>query len=110
MEIKQGKLFEHAFFLNRTKGENQAEARDNVDIMQNWCNENLNGQWILISGEPNSYASVNHIELSYFSKAIHTAPVVEANYPPAEVDLEPNWLFAFEREDDAAAFKLKWSE
>ncbi len=110
MEIKQGKLFEHAFFINRTEGESQSDSRDKVDAMNNWCNENLNGQWILISGDLKPYASVNHIDLSYFSKAVHTVPVVEVNYPPAEVDLVPNWLFAFEREDDAAAFKLKWSE
>lgn len=110
MDITQGKLFQHVFFLNHSKNAKWEETKNKVAEMKVWCNENLNGQWILIEGWQDTYSTADPIAISYFSKAVHDVPVPNMSYPPAEVRIKTRWMIAFEREDDAVAFKLKWND
>lgn len=110
MEIIQGRFFEHVFFLNHRSGTSWEDTKKLVESIRTWCNENLNGQWIFIEGWQDRYTTADPLALSYFSKAVHESPVRNVNYPPAEVKIKTRWVIAFEREDEAAAFKLKWNE
>lgn len=105
MKIEQGKLFEYVFFLY---GE-EATDEDRFKQMKKWFNENLNGQWIIFDNKDRYTTTKNNTKLSYHSRAIHDLPLQGATYKPASVDIVVRWVVAFEREDDAAAFKLKWS-
>lgn len=110
MEIIQGKFFEHVFFLNHVKSTSWDETRNTIESIKDWCNENLNGQWIFIEGWLDRHTTAEPIALSYFSKATHESPVNNVSYPPTEIKIKTRWVIAFEREDDAIAFKLKWNE
>jgi len=110
MYFYQGKLFEYAFFFVAYDDDDEITSSEKVefDVVKAWCNENLSGQWIVFDNA-GSYSSYR-VKFAYYSRAVHSSPVNNIEYPPAEIKLAANYLIAFETEEDATAFKLRWDQ
>ncbi len=109
MSIENGKLFEHCFWINWDK----VHKKDSWREIENWCDEICSGQWIVIKS-PNTnthYGGDNdHVMTNIYSRAVHTPPSPYGNYSAAEIRKNAHILILFENQEDAIAFKLKWSE
>lgn len=103
IEITQAPLFPYAFLLDNMKGK---EVDKKFEIVQEWCNSNCNGRWMIIDSM--GYGGIMSISISYYSKAVHDTPV-EKHYPPSQIELETIKIISFEDETDAMAFKLSFT-
>ncbi len=109
MYFNQGKLFEYAFmFSGREHDGDEDSDTSSFDAVKDWCNENLSGQWIVFDNS-GSYSS-HRVKFSYYSRATHSSPVDNTEYPPAEIKIAARYVIAFETEEDATAFKLRWDQ
>lgn len=108
MNIENGKLFEHCFWIN-WDGSN---SKNKWNEIEKWCAEICSGQWmIIITSNANArYSDEGYIVTNIYSRAVHSPPAPYVNYPAAKIDKQAKRLIMFENQEDAIAFKLKWSE
>lgn len=108
MSIENGKLFEHCFWINWDESHPKAKWNE----IEEWCAEICSGQWMIIttSSASTRYGDEGSVVTNIYSRAIHSPPTPYVNYPAAQINKQAKRLIIFENQQDAIAFKLKWSE
>lgn len=104
MYFTQGTLFQYAFFFVPGEGDDTSVSFDEVN---SWCNENLTGQWLIFD---NCDTYSGEVSTTFYSRAVHDSPINDVNYPPAKIKIEATYIYVFELEEDATAFKLRWDQ
>ena len=56
-----------------------------------------------------SYSS-RSVSAFFYSRAVHTSPINDVEYPPAEILVKCRFIIAFEIEEEATGFKLRWDQ
>ena len=106
MDLKQLPIFSNAFLLEGI-GSDRGRDGGKFQELQNWCNENCNGRWMVFSGTSFQGAG---IEILYCSKAEHISPLDNEIYPQSTINIHGNKVISFEEDTDAMAFKLYFEE
>lgn len=107
MLFTQVDLFKYSFFF--TDGSQETKVTP-FNIVKEWCNENLNGQWIVFDNDDQWSTRTDVLNINIYSKALHKSPVHNTLYPPATITIQPRYVISFELEEDAVAFKLRWDQ
>jgi len=108
MSIENGKLFEHCFWINW----DQLMPKDKWKEIEEWFNDSCAGQWMIIDtsgGESHSWNG-GHVIINSYSRAAHSSPIPDENYPAAHIKKTAAKILMFETLEDATAFKLRWVE
>ena len=66
----------------------------------------MSGQWLVF--ENSDRFSNRDVNAVFYSKAVHASTLIDIEYPPAEIQTQSKYIIAFETEEDATAFKLRW--
>ena len=107
MIFTQGLIFQYGFFLLDDNDKNSYKV--SVKDVNDWCNANLSGQWMILDNS-HHYSRHESMKIVYQSRASHASPLMEYDYPPAQMILHCTTIIAIETEEDATAFKLRWDQ
>jgi len=109
IKIEQYNTFKYSFFISRRNDDDRDEAiKSEVANLATWCNENVKSQWVIT--RVNNKYSLYDIVSTFCAPVTHTPPIEGYYYKPSTVEICCEYIFSFENEEDAVAFKMRWDK